>query len=188
MTISLQSAIGHDLDLALSIQWNLDPLVDRSLTDPERAGQSCLSPKIIDGILLFHGAESMAYRTKQGKDTIPSFSYAQGMERRTITDRINEVILESKRKPAEIARAIGMSKQAMNDWTEGRTKNPRNENLLDFADEMGVELRWLISERGPKQAKRDPPKVERAACLMRTMPEHQLEHLVEFLESSSKAA
>ncbi len=124
MTIRFQSAIGHDLDLALSVQWNLDPLVDRSLADPERAGQRCLSPEIVDGVLLFHSGQSMAYRTMQGKDTIPSLSYAQGMERRTINDRIKEVIEESGRKPAEIARAIGMSKQAMNDWTEGRTKNP----------------------------------------------------------------
>lgn len=186
--IGFELSSGHDLDLALPVNRYRRPLVDRRLADPERAAQRGLAPKVGDGFVLGHDAESMACRTPARKDGIPTLAYAFGMATQNINDRINEVVREDGRPAVEIAKAAGISKQTLNDWLKYRTKNPQNEHLLNFADELRLELRWLISGKGPKHVARDPPEVLRAADLLREMPETRRRHLVDFLESSSKAA
>ena len=188
LSISFERSTRHDLDLTLPVDRNRRPLVDRRLADTERTAQRGLAPEICNGFVLGHDAESMACRTAPRKDGIPAFAYPSYMAAQTINDRINEVVREDGRPAVEIARDAGISKQTLNDWLKYRTKNPQNEHLLNFADALRLELRWLISGKGPKRVARDPPEVLRAADLLREMPEGQRHHLVEFLESSSKAA
>lgn len=189
MTISLQLPASQNLDLALTVYRDNVPLTDGSPTDPESAGQGCLRSVMIDSVFFRHSGFSMACHTNQSKNAIPEVSYAEGMESLTTNDRINEVIRDSGREPAEIARAIGITKQTMNDWTQFRTKNPQNAKLLAFADEMGVELRWLISGKGPKEVRtRNAPEIQKATDLLAVMPQDQRTRLVEYLESASKAA
>lgn len=186
--ISLKRATGNDLDLALPIDRYRRPLVDGRLADAERSTERGLASKVGNGFDLCHDVESMACRTPPRKDGIPAFTYASGMANQTISDRIKEVVQGDGRTDVEIAKLVGISKQTLGDWVHGRTKNPQNEHLLNFADALRLELRWLISGKGPKRVARDPPEVLRAADLLREMPETRRRHLVDFLESSSKAA
>ena len=53
----------------------------------------------------------------------------------------------------QLAKLIGLSKQAISAIESGATKSPQPENLLAIADATGFELRWLISEEGPPTKK-----------------------------------
>lgn len=193
MTISTQSTASHNLNLALPVEWDFVPLPDRRLANPERASQSGLRSEMLDGVLFFHDAKSMAYRTDRRKNAILDISYAQGMAAETITDRIKAIILESGMKDVEIARQTGISKQSVGDWKNGRSVHIKPDNLLAFADAFGIEIRWLISGKGPKSSRdkpRDekPPDVQRATDLLREMPEDQRKAVLILLESLGNAA
>lgn len=53
----------------------------------------------------------------------------------------------------ELAKAAGITKQALSQIETGATKNPRPENLLNISDATGYELRWLISGKTPMTRK-----------------------------------
>jgi len=186
--ISFKRPARHDLDLALPVDRYRRPLIHRRLANAERPTKRGLTSKVGNGFCLCHDAKSMACRTQTRKDAIRPDAYAQYMAAQTINDRIIEVVREDGRPASDIARAAGISKQTLNDWLKHRTKNPQNEHLLNFADALNLELRWIISGKGPKRVARDPPDILRAADLLREMPDARRRHLVEFLESSSKAA
>jgi transcriptional regulator with XRE-family HTH domain len=57
----------------------------------------------------------------------------------------------------ELARRVGVSKAAVSHWLDGTTKFIRPEHLVSIADALGLELRWLITGRGPRLAKDGPP-------------------------------
>lgn len=69
----------------------------------------------------------------------------------TIAERLKtEIDGRDDVRAADVARAVGISKAAMSDILHGKTKQPKPENLLAIADYLGLELRWIISGRGPK--------------------------------------
>lgn len=90
----------------------------------------------------------------------------------TITDRINATMAERGIKPSALAREVGVSKQTVSDWTNGRSINIKPENLVSLADVLGVEIRWLASGSGPKSPlNRLPVDVQRVAAALAAMPE-----------------
>ena len=66
---------------------------------------------------------------------------------------------------SELARRVGVSRQAVNDWIKGRSVNIRPETLVRLADALGVEIRWLATGHGPRKA--DPPPRDYAEILRR---------------------
>lgn len=52
---------------------------------------------------------------------------------------------------AELARKIGVSKQTVGYWVQGRIQNMSADNLHAVARELGVSVEWLRSGRGPKE-------------------------------------
>ena len=58
---------------------------------------------------------------------------------------------------AELARRCHIDRSAVNQWLNGSVKNIRPENLVALADALGLEIRWIITGRGPRLAKQDPP-------------------------------
>jgi transcriptional regulator with XRE-family HTH domain len=59
--------------------------------------------------------------------------------------------------PTELASRCGVSRAAVSGWINGTTKNIRNDHLLMVADTLGLEIRWLISGKGPRLAAQAPP-------------------------------
>lgn len=105
---------------------------------------------------------SMAYHTHAVKDSIPFCHYALRMDE-TITERIVQAIkhaltLGKFENQSEIAKASGVSKQALTDWVKGRSKDLKPHHLFAFADACGVEARWLATGKGPMLAKSPPPQ------------------------------
>lgn len=112
----------------------------------------------------------MACLTTKDKNTEPRGGYFVNMSQ-TITDRINAVMAERKIRPVDLARAVGVKKQTVSDWTSGRTINIKPENLVSLSDFLGVEIRWLASGNGPKTpTARLPDDVQRAAAALASMP------------------
>lgn len=50
----------------------------------------------------------------------------------------------------ELARRIGISKQAVSAIISGSTKQPNPVNLFEIADATGFEARWLATGKGPQ--------------------------------------
>jgi phage repressor protein C with HTH and peptisase S24 domain len=50
------------------------------------------------------------------------------------------------RPPANVARAIGVPAQTMDRWVKGRM--PKADDALKIADELGIDLRWLLTGEG----------------------------------------
>lgn len=52
--------------------------------------------------------------------------------------------------PAELARRIGVEPAAVYQWESGKTKTLRAETALALADELNVDVRWLVTGKSPK--------------------------------------
>jgi DNA-binding XRE family transcriptional regulator len=62
-----------------------------------------------------------------------------------ITLRINRAINTAGIGQAELAREIGVSRQAVNDWIKGRSVNIRPDHLFALSDALHVDARWLAT-------------------------------------------
>ena len=64
----------------------------------------------------------------------------------TIGDRIKKARegLPSEMKAVDLAKAVGVSKEAVSQWESGAIKNIKPENLIKCADVLGVSIRWLV--------------------------------------------
>lgn len=71
----------------------------------------------------------------------------------TIGDRVKYARAASGMNQPELARLVGISKQALSQIESGVTKNPRPDTLLNIADSTGFEYRWLITGVGAKTNK-----------------------------------
>lgn len=72
----------------------------------------------------------------------------------SITQRIQEAYAAAKAdglSQAELARRVGVSKQAVGDWLKGRVTEIRPDNLYALADALQVEARWLATGKGSRK-------------------------------------
>jgi len=65
-------------------------------------------------------------------------------------DRLNEALEGKGWKPAELAKAMGISPQSIYLVQSGDTKSMTPENLFKAADALEVNARWLGTGNGPK--------------------------------------
>lgn len=68
----------------------------------------------------------------------------------TLADRITEAILNSGKRPVEIARAIGRTPSAISQLMDGTTKSLKAETSERLQQVTGYRSTWLVSGRGPK--------------------------------------
>jgi len=61
---------------------------------------------------------------------------------------------------SDLARACGVTRQAVSQWMLGQSTNIRPDNLVCVADWLGVEVRWLATGDGP-MLKRDTLTLDR---------------------------
>lgn len=75
----------------------------------------------------------------------------------SIGTRIRETRRHHKVDVADIARAAGVSKQAVYQWENGETKTLKGDNLLAVARALGVDATWLSTGKGPMTAEEPAP-------------------------------
>jgi SOS-response transcriptional repressor LexA len=69
-----------------------------------------------------------------------------------LAERITEAILMSKKRPSEVARAIGRTPSAISQLMDGTTKSLKAETAERLQQVTGYRSAWLVSGRGPKLA------------------------------------
>jgi transcriptional regulator with XRE-family HTH domain len=65
--------------------------------------------------------------------------------------RIAKLRAEKGQTLATVAKAIGVSGPAVQQWESGISKNIKLANLIRLAEHFGVSIRWLVSGEGPMQ-------------------------------------
>ena len=65
--------------------------------------------------------------------------------------RIAELRAEKAQTLATVAKAVGVSGAAVQQWEAGSSKNIKLANLTRLAEHFGVSIRWLVSGEGPRQ-------------------------------------
>lgn len=70
-------------------------------------------------------------------------------ELKTKGERVAHALDAAGLTPAAAAKQIGCSREAIQQWISGRTKNIKNELLFSFSDLTRFEARWLATGKGP---------------------------------------
>lgn len=65
--------------------------------------------------------------------------------------RLKARLEEKALAPLDLAQACGVTRSAVYQWFSGDIKNLRPENLVAASDLLGVHIRWLVLEKGPKE-------------------------------------
>lgn len=69
----------------------------------------------------------------------------------TLDDRVRRAITESGKAVRDIARACGISVQAVYAWQRGDVKNLQNDHLFSLAEATGFHARWIGTGKGPER-------------------------------------
>lgn len=94
----------------------------------------------------------------------------------SLADRVTEAIRESETDVANVAKACGISVQAVYKWMNGTSKTIAGEPLVELARITNFEARWIISGKGEK---RKDPKAVAVYLAMQKMPEYKKDVLVQ---------
>ena len=106
----------------------------------------------------------------------------------TLTERINEAIKHSSADVADIARACGITPQAVYMWMSGDTKQIMGDYLVELAEITGYEARWIAKELGPKRRLRpQTSQQEHVLRAMQTMAPYQAEMLVKISDTVAES-
>lgn len=88
------------------------------------------------------------------KHTFKECLYIGPMKSETVADRILIVVraaeVPERKIRSTLAKACGVSPQAVKEWVEGKTKNIAHANLIAISKKWGVSLDWLISGKGAR--------------------------------------
>ncbi len=156
--VSLEFASRQHFNLVLAAnRYAVSPGVDRGTVDAKRPGQRRLTAVVGDRGLLSHDAIGLTCLTSGVKHSQRPSDYAGAMTDTLIGQRIAVRLEELGMLPTELASRCGVSRAAVSGWINGTTKNIRNDHLLMVADTLGLEIRWLISGKGPRLAAQAPP-------------------------------
>ena len=155
--VRLQLAGGKHLKLVLApLGDRIPPTGDRCPMNTQGPRERRLGAEIQNGFLLAHG-NSKTCLTKPVKHDYARMPYGKGMGENSINERIRGRLADLDMQQVELARRVGVSKAAVSHWLDGTTKFIRPEHLVSIADALGLELRWLITGRGPRLAKDGSP-------------------------------
>lgn len=68
----------------------------------------------------------------------------------SIGDRIKQAMDAAGFTQPDLARRIGVSKQAISAMIAGTTKAPTADNVFRIAEATGYEARWIVTGKGPQ--------------------------------------
>jgi transcriptional regulator with XRE-family HTH domain len=77
-------------------------------------------------------------------------------------DRIRHILGETGETASSLAKKVGCSPAAVQQWLSGETKNIKNDLLFAVADATGFEARWIGTGQGPEK-KREDGRVKKLA-------------------------
>lgn len=89
----------------------------------------------------------------------------------TLGKRIDHAITESGTSPASVAKACGITVQAVYAWMRDEVKNLQAENLFAVADITGFEARWIGTGEGPEKAPPGGSREKRLVEVYRNLDE-----------------
>lgn len=75
----------------------------------------------------------------------------------SLNDRIKEAIDGAGLKPSELARAAGVSRGAVTQWTNGLTRSLKAETAAKLEIATGYRASWLVTGKGPKKVSDNAP-------------------------------
>lgn len=93
----------------------------------------------------------------------------------SLGERVAEAINTSDVDVARVAKACGISVQAVYKWMNGRSMKIQADHLIDLARLTNFEPRWIISGKGEK---RKDPKAVAVYTAMQDMAEYKKDVLV----------
>lgn len=90
--------------------------------------------------------------SRQPKDT-RGYATLLGME---LKDRIAYAIAEARRLNPELdktslAKKMGVGRQVLYNWMEGKVASPRSKSLYKLAEAAHLNPEWLLREKGPER-------------------------------------
>ncbi len=101
----------------------------------------------------------------------------------TLAERVTEAVEGSGTNVAKIAKACGVSVQAVYKWMNGGSQTIEGMPLIELARLTNYEARWIISGKGEK---RKDPKAVAVYEAMQNMPEYKKDMIVQASTSLSK--
>jgi len=109
------------------------------------------------------------------------------LNRMSITDRINERLRKTGKKATQLADAVGRTRGAVSGWTGGGAVNLRPDNLVNAADFLECEVRWLAVGKGPESRQRTDAQDE-LLRITATMERKDCETLLEVARAMAARA
>lgn len=112
----------------------------------------------------------------------------------TAESRIRWAIKHSGKTLQQLAAKLGCSHAAISQWKNGETPvaNIKSGHLMGLADETGVELRWLLTGRGPVISRyvltSEMERVGMALKAMERFAPAQTETIIRMIEAAADAA
>lgn len=103
----------------------------------------------------------------------------------TLEERVLEAIEATNLNVADLAKRLGVTRQAIYDWKKGKSlANMKAENLVEIAGLSGYEPAWIAKARGPKKKSLTLAQ-ERVLKAMQESPEQQ-QLIADLVESIMK--
>jgi transcriptional regulator with XRE-family HTH domain len=115
-----------------------------------------------------------------------------------LSGRVHQARMHAQITKAELARRVGVCLSAAVQWEHPKGTSPTVANLAKIASICEVAFEWLATGRGPLTPAADDPESapagasamnpfeERLLRIVREVPEHQRELLIEFARSLKK--
>lgn len=104
----------------------------------------------------------------------------------TMSARLTAVREERGLSRPQLAKLIGVTRAAVNQWEDGSVANIRPPNLLKLCDVLGIEVRWLVYGEGPKYAEKSVAarkREDRWLNIAKSLDADKGDELLAYLES-----
>lgn len=123
------------------------PLTDRLLSNFECTRQLSGGAEPADSFFRLHSDDSKAYLTDKSSLLNQRTSKLYAMD--TLGERIRYARERAGLDQAGLAKLVGVSKSAVNQWELGKTKNLRLDNLFKLERATGFAAMWIGVAEGP---------------------------------------
>lgn len=108
----------------------------------------------------------------------------------TVGGRIGWALEQSGKGQSAVAKTIGCTHSAISQWISGTTRKIDAQLLQAFADNVGVELRWLITGQAPVRSRymltAEMTRPQDAVSLIAREKPLQVETVVRMVEAAAE--